>query len=206
MLKFRVWDAEEKEMTYPEGDCFYINHTGEVIIFHKEDPEITEVCGTGHLFSGVKDEAEQDVYVHDYVITAYGFGKVIFHAGSFYISWLDDREANAELLGFDRKWKKVPFLKIGNQFENPEYEDDKGWIRGMIKPGFEFFYTDGFQAKDHLLMKVISVNPVTDLLHVSVEKVGTKSHWEEDGWNLQHTVWAFERGEYHPYLLHKEKL
>ena len=48
------------------------------------------------------------------------------------------------------------------------------------------------------LVTVISFNTVTNLLHVNIdpEEEGRTS-WEEDGWNLQVTIWAFEKGEYY---------
>lgn len=47
------------------------------------------------------------------------------------------------------------------------------------------------------LVTVLSFNATTNLLHVKIDpQQEDRTAWEEDGWNLQHTLWGFERGEY----------
>ena len=49
------------------------------------------------------------------------------------------------------------------------------------------------------ICEVISFNPVTNLLRVKVtiKNIGRDDTvFEEDGWNLQHTIWGFETKDY----------
>lgn len=49
-------------------------------------------------------------------------------------------------------------------------------------------------------MELLSFNPVTNLCKVKLVPNKTNEPWRqdwiEDGWNLQHTLWGFEKGEY----------
>lgn len=47
------------------------------------------------------------------------------------------------------------------------------------------------------LITVLGFNDITNLLHVKIDpQEKGRTPWEEDGWNLQHTKWGFETGEY----------
>ena len=61
------------------------------------------------------------VWSNDIDDQIHGFAKVVFRSGCFMLEWLDDREANAELLAFHYKTGRPRLFKIlGNEFENPE--------------------------------------------------------------------------------------
>ncbi len=48
------------------------------------------------------------------------------------------------------------------------------------------------------LITVIKVSEKTNLLHVSIDPQEEGRHvWEETEWNLQHTIWGFESGDYY---------
>jgi hypothetical protein len=58
---------------------------------------------------------------------------------------------------------------------------------------------DIFRAKwvDNALCTVIAVNEDRNLLKVSIDPLKEqRSSWTEDGWNLEHTIHGFERGDY----------
>jgi uncharacterized phage protein (TIGR01671 family) len=81
-------------------------------------------------FTGLKDIANEDCYENDIVKAVwsedindelFGIGKVIFNCGCFMLEWIDDREANMELLGMIYKTGRPRVFKIlGNEYENPE--------------------------------------------------------------------------------------
>lgn len=62
----------------------------------------------------------------------------------------------------------------------------------------EWFSTQmRFKAKwipDCIECKIINFNPTTNLCEVEITT--KSSNWVEDGWNLQHTLWGFENGDY----------
>lgn len=53
---------------------------------------------------------------------------------------------------------------------------------------------------ENRICEVISFNEVTNLLVIklspSVDAPSYVQTFTEDGWNLQHTLWGFEKGEY----------
>lgn len=54
-------------------------------------------------YSGVDDKKGIELYEDSLVKVAYGVGRVVFHAGCFMLEWVDDPEANMELLSMDFK-------------------------------------------------------------------------------------------------------
>lgn len=74
-------------------------------------------------YTGCKDMKGKDIFENDIVNVAYGTGKVVFHAGCFMIEWLDDKEANMELLTME-KFKtghaREDLIVNGNIHDNPE--------------------------------------------------------------------------------------
>lgn len=73
-------------------------------------------------WSGEKDEVGMEIFINDIVKCDYGIGQVVFKSGCFMIEWLDDPEANMELL-FSRKGTYArqygeQLTVIGNVFDN----------------------------------------------------------------------------------------
>jgi uncharacterized phage protein (TIGR01671 family) len=98
----------------------------------------TECCivsgdGEGNVlmqFTGLQDIAKADCYEGDIIKAVwsedindeiFGIGKVAFYCGCFMIEWIDDKDANMELLGMIYKTGRPRTFKIfGNIFENPD--------------------------------------------------------------------------------------
>jgi uncharacterized phage protein (TIGR01671 family) len=81
--------------------------------YYEVDPE------TIGQATGITDTTNTEIFELDIVTVEYGIGKVIFHNGCFMIEWIDDPEANMELLGFENYKQGRPRkdLKIiGNTF------------------------------------------------------------------------------------------
>ena len=94
IYKFRAWNG--KKMINPD----YINRGG---VAHWKENSVNETSKEIMLFSGLQDMDNQDIYEGDIIKIEYGIGEVLFKAGCFMISWLDDKEANMELLGMYHK-------------------------------------------------------------------------------------------------------
>lgn len=72
-------------------------------------------------FTDYRDDFDTEVYEHDIIQTPYGIGKVVFLHSCFMIQWIDDPEANMELLSRTSKNKTRDSLKIiGNIHQHPE--------------------------------------------------------------------------------------
>jgi len=73
-------------------------------------------------FTGLTDKKGVEIFEGDIVKVEYGIGRVVFNAGCFMIAWIDDPEANMELLGIlikpisGRPRKELEIL--GNIFEH----------------------------------------------------------------------------------------
>jgi len=82
-------------------------------------------------FTGLKDKNGNPIYEGDVVIISYGKAivKYIDECGAFMLQWIDDKEANMELVAFSnngyklgrsRAWEKDIPEVIGNIYSNPE--------------------------------------------------------------------------------------
>jgi len=70
-----------------------------------------------------KDINGIEIFEGDVVHVYYGVGKVIFSAGCFMIEWIDDKEANMELLSMQHYKTghiREDLVVTGNIFSNPE--------------------------------------------------------------------------------------
>ena len=70
-----------------------------------------------------KDINGIEIFEGDIVHVYYGVGKVIFSAGCFMIEWIDDKEANMELLSMQHYKTghiREDLVVTGNIFPNPE--------------------------------------------------------------------------------------
>ena len=55
-------------------------------------------------------------------------------------------------------------------------------------------------GKKNALCTVLNADTVTNLLKVEIDpQIKDRNSWIEDGWNLQHTLWGFEKGDYYDY-------
>lgn len=43
--------------------------------------------------------------------------------------------------------------------------------------------------------EILAINEKTNILNVQISATGRPSIWTEE-WNLQHTIWGFQRGDY----------
>lgn len=129
-IKFRAWDPDAKKMFYNcvvGGSVVIAEHGGSVVDGDFEPRYFTTnnaIAGFKVMqFTGLTDKNGKEIYEGDVVSVEYGRGKVIFHAGCFMIEWIDDPEANMELLSM-RNAKfghaREDLELLGNIYENPE--------------------------------------------------------------------------------------
>ena len=114
-IKFRqpIFDATHRFVKWHYWGVIggqFINPAGYVYWPHPD-------TNTSNQFTSIKDKRGKEIWEGDIVIVSYGTGEVIFEQGAFLIKWIDDKEANMELLGFECK---EPVEVIGNIYENPE--------------------------------------------------------------------------------------
>lgn len=117
-IKFRAWQSQEKKM-YIQGNTVDENRK---VFWHtwENKSHISEPM----QFTGLLDKNRNEIYEGDIVRCGYGFGKVIFSSGSFMVEWIDDKEANMELLSTrnnrNKRKGEDEFEIIGNVFQNLE--------------------------------------------------------------------------------------
>ena len=114
-LKFRAWDKISKKMIQPHGGDFIGWHS----MLNWEE------CLDVMQFTGLQDKNGRDIYEGDIVKCGYGIAKVVYHLGCWMVQWLDDVEANMELLGLNKTFRRgredsEAFEIIGNIYENTE--------------------------------------------------------------------------------------
>lgn len=132
-LLVRAFDNWDKRFLYTDWNSFrnwYDAEKGGKVVFQRGKPYEQINMTEPELFTGLKDIAHINCFQNDIVKAVwsenindeiFGIGKVIFNAGCFMIEWLDDREANMELLGLIYKTGRPRVFKIiGNVSQNPE--------------------------------------------------------------------------------------
>lgn len=141
-IKFRAWHKVEKRMYLPEelfgdlrdeivislnGDAFFLfeesngDYALSTISYRRANIELME-------FTGLLDKNSNECFESDIVKVYHGgsadmfsIGQVIFNRGCFMVQWIDDPEANMDLLGFEAKYgRPTVFEVIGNIHSNPE--------------------------------------------------------------------------------------
>lgn len=122
-IKFRAWQKAHKKMHYNVN--LYSMGRGEMVKAQLDNKSFMDSIGLScevMQFTGLLDKNKVEIYESDIVEVEYGRGKVIFHVGCFMIEWIDDPEANMELLSMrNAKFGHVreDLVVIGNIFEHP---------------------------------------------------------------------------------------
>lgn len=127
-IKFKVWDVNKKVMS-PVAKINYADDGFAETIIIEPAPKGKYHYGLVHGESGflleyttVPDKNENEICEADIVVVPYGKGEVVKHHGCFMIAWLDDKEANMEILGIEGKFgrPRVDIEVIGNIYETPD--------------------------------------------------------------------------------------
>ena len=130
--KFRIWNGIEMIYDVMAGKfgVFYVNPGEKGDGLDVKDsasitPFNTKYSDTTPLmrFTGVLDKDQNEIWEDDIVGVEYGFGRVVFKSGCFMIEWIDDPEANLELLGERCLGKNIfrrreDLIVVGNVHQN----------------------------------------------------------------------------------------
>lgn len=123
-LKFRAWDRNAEEMIHEPGFiCIDGNGFFDVFI-ESEGKWIKDNCVLMQ-YTGLPDKYGKEIYQSDIVECDYGRGEVVWMLGAWLVRWIDDKEADMEFLGLNKKGRRARedgerFAVIGNIHQNPE--------------------------------------------------------------------------------------
>lgn len=133
--KYKIWDNEKKEWfrpTYPRNkqtlteEVLFMSQSGEMYLHTKNLTEdlLVHVPELGRFtpcrYTELKDSNDEKVYEFDVIRCDIGTGRVIKSSGCWMIEWIDDPEANMELLAIIFKTgRKRVFVRLGSSLEEP---------------------------------------------------------------------------------------
>lgn len=124
---FRVWDRESHLLSEPFTMHWILTGEGEDLMFGPDSSLPIHDFRFYHQdfvwlrFTDVQDRHGNLVFEGDVVQVPYGRGQVVFSAGCFMIQWIDDPEADMELLGMDKRGRSRSNLEVlGNAYECPK--------------------------------------------------------------------------------------
>lgn len=117
-IKFRAWDENFRGGTMREFSL------GETLVSDK-DRTIDFNSLPVMQYTGLPDKDGKEIYKSDIVECDYGRGEVVWMLGAWMIRWIDDKEADMEFLGLNKKGRRARedgerFAVIGNIHQNPE--------------------------------------------------------------------------------------
>lgn len=134
-IKFRAWDTANDRMVDEPYKFHPINEyqkntyqwTGDHVFYENwqdVDDGIDRPCFLMQ-FTGLKDKKAVEIFESDIVECDYGKGEVVWMLGGFWVRWIDDPEAEMEMLGLNKKFRRQredgeQFTVIGNRYQNPE--------------------------------------------------------------------------------------
>lgn len=131
--KYRVWIHSLKRMVYVAEK---INDTW-MCLSEKGFEVVDNLFGSNNVIASSNDDDvlmqctgefdinDEPIYENDIVDVGYGIGKVVYFCGCYWIVWINDKDAQAELLMYElispkRLVPRKDLKIIGNIFENPE--------------------------------------------------------------------------------------
>jgi len=123
---------KEMDLSFSDGIC-HVKYLEEIHVVQDgiardvmvlktlEDFELME-------YAGLKDIKGKEIYEGDIARMYYqstpheifGFGSVVFNGGCFLMEWIDDPEAEMDILGMDKRGRPTKLELIGNIYENKE--------------------------------------------------------------------------------------
>ena len=105
-IKFRAWDAIEKEMVY-----------GLTEMLKRWDENIDDLlCMDLMEYTGLKDKNEEEIYEDDIIKESNSIGIIVYNEDGFEIKWHNDNDFYNSVLKIHHLHLEI----IGNVYENQE--------------------------------------------------------------------------------------